>query len=51
MSAAESMILVDTTVWIDFFNNNNNEKVQLLTDALKFNTEIFIKDIILTEIL
>lgn len=24
--AAESMILADTTVWIDFFNNNSNEK-------------------------
>lgn len=45
------MILVDTTVWIDFFNNNSNEKVQILTDALKLNTEIFITDIILTEIL
>ena len=45
------MILVDTTVWIDFFNNNGNEQVQILTDALKFNTEIFITDIILTEIL
>jgi predicted nucleic acid-binding protein len=45
------MILVDTTVWVDFFNNNNNEKVQILADALKFNTDIFITDIILTEIL
>lgn len=45
------MILVDTTVWVDFFNNNNNEKVQILVDALKFNTDIFITDIILTEIL
>ena len=36
------MILVDTTVWIDFFNNNGNEKVQILTDAVKFNTEILL---------
>lgn len=46
------MILVDTSVWIDFFNGHNeDEKVKKLTDALKHDKDIFITDIILTEIL
>lgn len=46
------MILVDTSVWIDFFNDHEIEdKVQILTDSLRQGRDIFITDIILTEIL
>ena len=46
------MILVDTSVWVDFFNGHETEdKVQILTDCLKQGKDIFITDIILTEIL
>jgi predicted nucleic acid-binding protein len=46
------MMLVDTSVWIDFFNGNNSDiKVQTLINALKQGIDIYITDIILTEIL
>lgn len=45
------MILVDISVWIDYFNNNNNEKVQMLEDFFRQGKDIYITDIILTEIL
>lgn len=47
------MILVDTSIWIDFFNNKiENRKVEILVGLLKSKQEtLFITDIILTEIL
>ncbi len=46
------MILVDTSVWIDYFNGHNGDgKVQTLIDALKQGKDIYVTDIILTEIL
>jgi len=45
------MILVDTSVWIDFFNNNSNEKVDSLKLFLRQNADICITDIVFMEIL
>ncbi|HEY8462417.1 MAG TPA: PIN domain nuclease [Bacillota bacterium] len=47
------MILVDTSIWIDFFNNKiKNQKVEILDSLLKNKQKtLFITDIILTEIL
>jgi len=44
------MILVDTSVWINYFNGTTNEKVELLDRALS-EQSVLIGDIILTEIL
>lgn len=45
------MIMVDTTVWIDFFNNNLTPQVTSLENSLKNNEDICICGVILTEIL
>lgn len=45
------MILVDTTVWIDFFNGRDTEKTAQLTSLLKQQRDICISEIIITEIL
>lgn len=45
------MILVDTTVWIDFFNNRDTEQTNQLIALLKQQREIYITEIIITEIL
>jgi predicted nucleic acid-binding protein len=45
------MILVDTTVWIDFLNGIDSEKTDQLTLLLKQQTEICITEIIVAEIL
>ena len=45
------MILVDTSVWIDFFNDNDNDKAVFLKQCLIENTDICLTDIILTEVL
>ena len=45
------MILVDTTVWIDFFRNNLTPQVERLEYALKNSEDICICGVILTEIL
>lgn len=46
------MIIVDTSVWIDFLNNKiETEKVAVLVDLLKKREQLFLTDIILTEIL
>ena len=35
------MILVDTSIWIDFFNNKiENQKVEILDSLLKNNTSV-----------
>lgn len=44
------MILVDTSVWIDYFNGSNSLETDLLDDALS-NNEVAIGDLILLEIL
>jgi predicted nucleic acid-binding protein len=45
------MILVDTSVWIDFFNGADSEEKALLHKLISNHTRIAITDIILTEIL
>ena len=45
------MIMVDTTVWIDFFNNNLTTQVEKLKDSLKNSKDICICGVILAEIL
>lgn len=44
------MILVDTSVWIDYFNGVRNDQTDSLDDILS-NQSVLIGDIILTEIL
>ncbi len=44
------MILVDTSVWIDYFNGNESEKTEILDAALDKDT-VAIGDIIFLEIL
>ena len=44
------MILVDTSVWIDYFNGNQNRETDMLDNALIAGT-VAIGDIILLEIL
>lgn len=44
------MTLVDTSVWIDYFNGISNEQTDSLDDILS-NQPVLIGDIILTEIL
>lgn len=45
------MILVDTTVWIDFFRKKQSQQVDLFKAALENYQEIFICGVVLTEIL
>jgi len=44
-------LIVDTSVWIDFFNGIQNKHTDLLTDAIKSDILIFLHSIILMEIL
>lgn len=44
------MILVDTSVWIDYFNGVENKKTNLLDSSLS-EQSVLIGDIILTEVL
>ena len=44
------MILVDTSVWIDYFNGQDNTQTDLL-DGLLGNEPLGIGDLILTEVL
>ena len=44
------MIIVDTSVWIDFFNNNSNWQTEIL-DELLTSEIILMGDLIYTEIL
>lgn len=44
------MIIVDTSVWIDYFNGKLSEETDSL-DKMLGNQEIFLGDLILTEIL
>jgi len=44
------MIMVDTSVWIDYFNGTSNEQTEKLDDLLDKDL-IFIGDIILAEVL
>ena len=45
------MVLVDTSVWIDFFNSQENPKVIQLKEAISTNEDIAICGVILTEVL
>ncbi len=45
------MILVDTTVWIDFFNGGDSKQVSRLVHLIEKRDEICICGVILTEIL
>jgi len=44
------MILVDSSVWIDYFNGNKTSQTDWLDSSL-CNTPIIIGDLILTEVL
>lgn len=44
------MILADTSVWIDFFDSKDNEKVQLLESSLELEESIAFTGVILQEI-
>lgn len=44
-------MVVDTSVWIDYFNNYQSWQVRRLTEAIMGNETIVLPDIILTEIL
>ena len=44
------MIVVDTSIWVDYFNGVSNSHTDLL-DRLLFHERILIGDIILTEVL
>ena len=45
------MIVVDTSVWIDFLNGRLQPHVQRLTEMLEVDTGIALTDVILTEVL
>jgi predicted nucleic acid-binding protein len=45
------VILVDTTVWIDFFNDRRTPQVEKLRDLIENSEDICICGVILTEIL
>ncbi len=45
------MILIDTTVWIEFFNNNSTPQVLWLENSIKNGEDLCICGVILTEIL
>lgn len=49
--ARPSVILVDTTVWIDFFRGRNTTQVQNLERLISENRDICVCGVILTEIL
>ncbi len=44
-------MIVDTSVWIDFFNGIQNRHTSFLTDAIESDKVIFLHSIILMEIL
>ena len=44
-------MLVDTSVWIDFFNGHESKHAQCLTRAIEEAEPIFIPGVVLTEIL
>ncbi len=44
-------ILIDTSVWIDFFNGDESESVKVFTDYLERDLPIFICPVIIQEIL
>ncbi len=45
------MVLVDTTVWIDFFANRPESHVELLTDLIESEDDVCISGVILAEVL
>ncbi len=45
------MILVDTSVWIEFFNGVDTTGVRMLGDLIELEKEVCISDYILTEVL
>ncbi|MBI5206895.1 MAG: PIN domain nuclease [Candidatus Firestonebacteria bacterium] len=45
------MILIDTSVWIDFFNHPQSYFSKLLKELIEKDTDLCLTDIILTEIL
>ena len=45
------MILVDTSVWIDFFRKKNTPQVEYLSNILENNEDLCICGVIITEIL
>lgn len=46
-----TMVIVDTSVWIDFFNNKQTEQVNALKRAVNDGDDLCICGVILTEVL
>jgi predicted nucleic acid-binding protein len=44
-------VIVDTSVWIDFFNGAQNRQTDFLADAIESGKSIFLHSIILMEVL
>lgn len=44
-------MLVDTTVWVDFFRDNETKQVKILESSISNHDDIFICGVIYTEIL
>jgi predicted nucleic acid-binding protein len=45
------MIVVDTSVWVDFFRDTRSPEVELLADLLAQDAGVALTDVVLTEIL
>lgn len=45
------MILIDTSVWIDFFNGVENKKVSILEQLVRYEEDIYLSEYILTEVM
>ncbi len=45
------MILVDSSVWVDFFNGSEKRAVHVLEDFIEAEEELRLSDIIVTEVL
>ncbi|MFO7964252.1 MAG: PIN domain nuclease [Desulfobacterales bacterium] len=45
------MILIDTSVWIDFFNGNETRQVSLLESLISEEEDVCLSEYILTEVL
>ncbi len=45
------MILVDSSVWVDFFNGSEKRAVHVLEDFIEAEEELCLSDIIVTEVL
>ncbi|KAA0235326.1 MAG: Ribonuclease VapC11 [Acidimicrobiales bacterium] len=45
------MIVVDTSVWVDFFRGRNTPQVEFFVHAVESDAELALTDVVLTEVL